>query len=122
MKMERGFMFRFETLDIWKESIDYCDRIYEIVDTFPSNVQYTLGSQLRGSALSVPNNIAEGSGSSSRLEFKNFLNYSIRSIFETASALTLACRRQYISKEQFQELYQFSEKLVRRISSFRHVV
>lgn len=115
-------MFRFETIDVWKESIDYCDQIYEIVDKFPPNIQYVLGSQLRGSALSVSNNIAEGSGSGSRLEFKKFLSYSIRSIFETVSALTIAFRRHYISEKQFQDLYQFSERLVKRISCFRQVI
>lgn len=115
-------MFRFETLDIWKESIDYCDQVYQIVDRFPVNVQYSLGSQLRGSVLSVSNNIAEGSGNISKLEFKKFLNYSIRSIFETVSALTLASRRNYISQGQFQDLYQFSEKLVKRITAFRNII
>ena len=81
-----------------------------------------MGSQLRGSALSVSNNIAEGSGNESKVEFKRFLGYSIRSIFETVSALTVASRRYYISKEQFQDLYQLSEILVKRITTFRNVI
>ena len=66
-------MFRFETLDIWKLAIEYGDQIFEIADQFPQRTQTSLGSQLRGSVLSISNNIAEGSGSDSKPDFRKFL-------------------------------------------------
>ena len=115
-------MFRFETLEIWKLAIDYCDKIFNIVDNFPVNTQYNLGSQLRDSSLSISNNIAEGSGSNSKPEFKNFLNYSVRSTFETVSGLIFARRRKLISEENFQDLYKDGELLVKKIQSFRNIL
>lgn len=115
-------MFRFETLDIWKMAIEYCSKVYDIADNFPQKVQYSLGSQLRGSSLSIPNNIAEGSGSESRKDFKNFLNYSVRSAFETISGLTLAKKKQYLKETQFDELYKEGELLVKKIRAFRKVL
>ena len=43
--------------------------------------------------LSVSNNLAEGSGSSSDIYFANFLNIARRSIFEVASMLLVFHRR-----------------------------
>jgi four helix bundle protein len=115
-------MFRFETLDIWKVAIKYAGDIYDIADSLPQKVQFNLGSQIRASALSISNNIAEGSGSSSKQEFKNFLNYSIRSLYETVSALFVAKDRNFIDLDKFNKIYKESEVLVKRIKSFRAVL
>lgn len=112
-------MFRFEEFEIWKLAIDFADKVYSVAETFPKEVQFNLGSQLRASVLSISNNIAEGSGSNSTHEFRNFLNYSIRSNYETVSGLFLARKRDYIGEDIFQELYGDGEKLVKMIRSFR---
>lgn len=115
-------MFRFETLDIWKLGVDYCNVLFKCVETFPKEVKYNLGSQLREAALSVSNNIAEGSGSCSTQEFKNFLNYSIRSLYETVSMLFIMRDNNLIASDQFQEFYQRAEVLVKKIRSFRNTL
>ena len=115
-------MFRFENLEIWKMAIDFSDKVFDIVDNFPVNIQYNLGSQLRDSSLSISNNIAEGSGSSSNPEFRNFLNYAIRSTFETVSGLIFARRKKLITEENFQNLYLSGELLVKKIHSFRNAL
>ena len=112
-------MFRFETLDIWKLSIVYCNKVYDIAEQLPSKVQYGLGSQIRSSVLSISNNIAEGSGSNSNAEFKSFLNYSVRSTYETVSALFVVKKRKYMSNQNFQCLYEEGELLVKKIRAFR---
>jgi four helix bundle protein len=48
---------------------------------------YRFADQLRGAALSISNNIAEGSGSNSNSDFRNFLNIAHRSAFECANML-----------------------------------
>ncbi len=112
-------MFRFETLDIWKMGISYCEKILDVADEFPQKVQFSLGSQLRSSSLSISNNIAEGSGSHSKQEFRSFLNFSIRSTYETVSALFIAKNKSYITKEKFSELYAEGEVLAKKIRAFR---
>lgn len=61
----------------------------------------------------------DSSGSASKPEFKNFLNYSVRSTFETISGLFVAKKRKYITEERFQELYKDGELLARKIQAFR---
>jgi len=113
-------MFRFETLDIWKEAVVFVDKIYIITSKFPKDEMFTLTNQLRRAAISVSANIAEGSANESTKAFRLFLNYSIRSIAEIISELHLARNRNYINTEQFRILYVEAEKLIRRITSFRN--
>ena len=115
-------MFRFESLDIWQLAIQFGQKLFEVSDQFPQHAQYNLGNQLRSAALSISNNIAEGSGSESKFEFKSFLNYSIRSTYETASILFFARNRNYLAEARFKELYSESEILARKIRTFRKVL
>ena len=88
-------MFRFENLEIWKRSIEVTDRLFDLADTFEAKHHYRFADQLRGASLSISNNIAEGSGSSSKKDFTKFLNYTHRSIFETVNMLIIASRRAF---------------------------
>ena len=50
-------------------------------------------------------NIAEGFDSESNGEFIRFLRYASRSASEVQSQLYLALDREYLSKDQFQQIY-----------------
>ncbi len=115
-------MFRFEDLEIWKQAIVLCKEIFEVADNFPQKVHFSLGSQLRAAVLSVSNNIAEGSGSNSTQEFKSFLNYAIRSVYEVVSMLVVSRDTGYLSQDNFKKYYDDLEILVRKIRSFRNKI
>jgi four helix bundle protein len=111
-------MFRFEDLEIWKRSIKITDEIFSIADIIESKHQYRFADQLRGAVLSISNNIAEGSGSSSKKDFTQFLNYAHRSIFETVNMLILASRREYFNEQQKSHLINELEEISKMISGF----
>ena len=71
--------FRFEDLDIWKLSVEIGDGLFDIADSMEARKLFRFAEQLRGAGLSISNNIAEGSGSTSKREFDQFLNYAKRS-------------------------------------------
>ena len=112
-------MFRFESLDIWKLAIEYADKLYNIADSFPQREIYGLGSQLRRAAVSISNNIAEGSGANTNKDFSCFLDISIKSALETVNILFFALLRKYISETKQKELYEEAEKLIRKIRAFK---
>ena len=68
--------------------------------------------------MSMSNNIAEGSGSFSNKDFKNFLNYARRSTFENANILILLNRRNLISTERLDELLAMLDIECRKITTF----
>jgi len=81
--------FRFQDLKIWQLAIQIADELFDIADNLEEKRLYRFAEQLRGAAMSMSNNIAEGSGSSSKREFKQFLNTARRSTFENANILIL---------------------------------
>ncbi|NQT97925.1 MAG: four helix bundle protein [Candidatus Marinimicrobia bacterium] len=89
MIVEKTIHFRFQDLEIWQRSVELSISLFKIADELEVNHQFRFAEQLRGSTLSITNNIAEGSGSNSKAEFKQFLNYARRSTFETANILLI---------------------------------
>ncbi|AEH44608.1 hypothetical protein Thein_0728 [Thermodesulfatator indicus DSM 15286] len=83
-------------LEVWKESIKFVKRIYEITEKFPKNELYGLTSQLRKAAISVPSNIAEGCARNSDNELVQFLYISLGSLAELETQLIIAKELSYI--------------------------
>ena len=111
-------MFRFENLEIWKRSIIITDRLFDLADKVEGLRQYRFVEQLRGAALSISKNIAEGSGSSSRKDFTQYLNYAHRSVFETVNMILMAHRRNYIRGEEKNLLRNELEEISKMINGF----
>lgn len=114
-----NIMFKFEKLEIWKLSINYANKIYQITKDFPKEEIFGVISQLRRSAVSISANIAEGVASESKKEFKLFLNFSLRSLSENVSELVIAKNQNYLSESDFNSLYQDAELLIKKIIMFR---
>jgi len=111
--------FRFEKLDIWKESIEISDLLFDYADKADNKKLFKFAEQLRAAAMSISNNIAEGSGSFSDKDFANFLNISRRSVFECANILHIFQRRKIITSEQRLSIYPDLITLSKKITNFR---
>ncbi|AYQ35409.1 four helix bundle protein [Runella sp. SP2] len=111
--------FRFEDLEIWKIAIEIGDELYDIADRLEEKKKYRFAEQLRGAAMSISNNIAEGAGSSSKPEFSQFLNYARRSCYECANILIISERRNYVSLTEKEALFARLEELSRKITNFQ---
>jgi four helix bundle protein len=79
--------FRFEDLEIWQLGKELSVHFHKVADNLEQRKLYRYAEQIRAAGLSVPNNIAEGSGSPHSKEFQQFLNIARRSVFENASML-----------------------------------
>ena len=110
--------FRFQDLKIWQLAIEIADSLLDIADELEKKKLYRFAEQLRGSGMSMSNNIAEGSGSSSKKEFKNFLNIARRSTFENANILILLERRNLITSSELDKNLNNLDKLCRQITNF----
>lgn len=115
-------MFRFEHLEIWKESINLSKEIYGLVKKFPKEELFALGDQLRRAAVSISANIAEGSGSNSNKDFSNFLGIAIKSLFEVVSLITISKDNTYISNKEFDAMHNKAELLAKRIQALRNTL
>ena len=113
------FQFRFQSLEIWQLAINVGDQLCDIAETLEAKKKYRFAEQLNGAALSISNNIAEGSGASSKKEFSRFLDYAHRSVFENANILLVLHLRKFISDEQLNYLLEELNKLARKINAFQ---
>lgn len=95
----------FRELKIWKDSIEMVKAIYLLTSELPDDEKFGLKSQIQRCAVSVPSNIAEGSGRSTNKDFRNFLNMSLSSSYELETQLIIV-------NELFQiEIVELIEKL-----------
>lgn len=111
--------FRFQDLKIWQLSIEIADELFDIADDLEIKKLYRFAEQLRGAGMSMPNNISEGAGSTSKNEFKQFLNIAHRSTFENANIIIILKRRNLITEEKTEHLLKALDSLCRQITSFQ---
>jgi four helix bundle protein len=108
--------FGFENLDVYKKSVDFAKKIYKITKAFPANEVYGLTSQIRRASISVPSNIAEGSGRYHKRDFAQFLTIARSSIYECVPLLEIAFNENYIRKFVFEELIIDCNELAKMIN------
>jgi len=111
-------MFRFQNLDIWQRGSDVVVRSFQLADFLDRHRMYRFAEQVRSASLSITNNIAEGSGSTSNNEFRSFLNFSRRSVFETASMCLTVPKLGLSSEERILPLVGELDELSRMILEF----
>ena len=111
--------FRFQDLKIWHLSIEMADELFDVAEDLEKKRLYRFADQLRGAAMSMSNNIAEGSGSSLEKDFKQFLNIARRSTFENANILILLKRRDLITENSLEKLLDGLDHLSRQITNFQ---
>jgi four helix bundle protein len=111
-------------LDVWNKSIEMVTGIYKLTRNFPKEELYGLTNQVRRAAVSVPSNIAEGSGRNSSREFLQFLYYSKGSLMELETQIIIAHNLNYLNNEQKQEmdiiLTDISKMLSKLIQSIKN--
>jgi len=111
--------FRFQDLEIWKLAIEIADELFDIADELEKKHLFRFAEQLRGACMSMSNNIAEGSGSEWKKEFKNFLNIARRSAFENANILIILNGRKLIEDDRVEKLLDKLDKKCRMITNFK---
>ncbi|OGU77203.1 MAG: four helix bundle protein [Ignavibacteria bacterium RBG_16_34_14] len=111
--------FRFQDLEIWNMAIELSDKLFDISDNLEQRKLYRFAEQLRGSAMSMSNNIAEGSGSTSNNEFRQFLNVARRSTFENANIVIILNRRKLLEEKELNDLLEQLDILCRKITNFQ---
>jgi len=111
-------MHNFRNMQIWKDAMDLAQSVYEITEHLPKMETYGIISQMTRAAVSVPSNIAEGSGRSNK-DFAHFLSIALGSLFELNTQIMLSERIGYIDNEQSVGLQSKADKLQMMISGFK---
>ena len=110
-------MYGFEKLIVWQKAMEFCEHVYKATENFPREELFGLTSQLRRASYSIPLNIAEGSASKSKKEFKYFLTIALRSQYECITLLKLSLRLNFLSKDDYSELFKKCDEIGRLLNA-----
>ncbi|MEP1307482.1 MAG: four helix bundle protein [Balneola sp.] len=99
-------MKNFRDLNVWSKSHKVALKVYGLTKSFPKEEIYSLTSQMRRSASSIPTNIAEGCGRGSDSQFGYFLNVALGSASELEYQIILSSDLKLISDENSKEILE----------------
>ena len=111
-------------LEVYKYSLDFVVKIYEITKQLPADEKYGLVSQLRRAAVSIPSNIAEGAARSSTKEFLRFLDIANGSLSEVETQLIIIEKLEYLKTNKIIDsdvtsirkmLYRLRQSLIKKL-------
>lgn len=109
----------FRELVVWQKADDFAFEIYQATGKyFPPEEKFGLTSQLRRAAVSVPANIAEGSGRRTLKDFLRFLYNAQGSLSEVEHYLHFAHRLAYFDEETFTRLESQRAEVGRILNGF----
>lgn len=93
--------FGFERLNVYQMAIEFVNFLFNLYKRLPIESKNSIGNQLLRSAISIPNNIAEGSGKKSKKEKQRYYEYSLDSTKECIPPLTIANMQKQIAPEEY---------------------
>lgn len=101
----------FESLDVWKYSLDLTKTIYKITSTFPKEEIFGLTNQIRRASVSIGSNIAEGSAKNSSKEFLRYISIALGSSAEVKAQILIAFEIGFLNEENKIELLDKINKI-----------
>ena len=96
----------FEEIEAWQLAREFCKDVYGIMQYEGLNTDYRLKDQINGSSGSIMDNISEGYERGGNKEFIYFLSIAKGSAGESRSQLYRIYDRNYISREEFDNLIE----------------
>lgn len=106
--------YSYKNLEAYKEAKELVLVVYRLLKKFLKEETYALCDQLRRAVVSVPSNLAEGSGRYSTKEQLHFLEISYGSLLEVECQLDIAHDLEYISAEELKE----ANGEIKRVAAF----
>ncbi len=112
----------YRDLKVWTKAVELAESVYELSSRFPSEERYGLTSQIRRSAVSVPANIAEGSGRDGPKEFARFLSIAHGSLAELETHLILSGRLGMAPIDAVDRLCNHSSEIGKMINGLKRSI
>ena len=105
----------FKDLIVWQRAIQLSVAVYALTDRFPESETFGLTNQLRRASVSIPSNIAEGYGRSTKGEYVLFLGHARGSVSEVQTQLVISRALGFGSEKLRKEAENLSEEVSRML-------
>ena len=114
MKIER-----FEDIEAWQLGRELTRKVYRLTKKLEFAKYYGL-RQRQDAAGSLMHNIAEGFDSETNAEFIRFWRFAKRSCTEVRSELQFALDEEYLSPNEFEDVYEPARRTRAAVRGFNH--
>ena len=104
-------MHKYRDLKVWQRAMALTVAKYAETQQWPETEKFGLISQTRRASTSIALNIAEGAGNQSNKEFIRFLQFALRSTYETMTAIEIAQGLNFLSDKRANPLLQESDEI-----------
>lgn len=111
--------YEYKNLDVYKELKNLVKMVYGLIEKFPKVETYALCDQLRRSVISVPSNIAEGSGRTSAKDQAHFFEMAFGSLMEVSCQMDIACDLGYIEQLELNQVEEQIHRIAAMLSGLR---
>lgn len=114
--------YSYKNLEAYKESKTLVKQVYALLKKFPKEEQYALCDQLRRAVISVPSNIAEGSGRTSAKDQAHFFEMAFGSLMEVDCQIDIAQDLGYVSSEELEDVSKQISQVAALLSGMRRKI
>ena len=116
----KGSKYSYKNLEAYKEAKALVKQVYVLLKKFPKEEQYALCDQLRRAVISVPSNIAEGSGRTSAKDQAHFFEMAFGSLMEVDCQMDIAHELGYVSSDEHEEVAKQISQVAALLSGMRN--
>jgi four helix bundle protein len=103
----------YRDLVAWQKAMTLVEAVYRETASWPGDERFGLTAQVRRAVVSVPANIAEGSGRSGSSELRRFLSIAHGSLCEVQTQLEIAERLGFMEQGKAQNLLEHGAEVSR---------
>ena len=107
---------QFEDLKVWQKSMALTTSVYQATKSFPKEELFGLTSQIQRASVSIPVNIAEGTGRQHTKDYLQFLHIARGSVYELLTLLKIASNLGYLTPSQLEILLKPTEEVIAMLS------
>lgn len=112
----KNTLHSYRELIVWQKSIDLVVVLYSLIQKFPQSEMYSLSSQMKRSAISIPSNIAEGRYWGTRKDFVQFPRVAYASGAELETQLEIAKRLSFVSTSEYNKVCALLSEIMRMLN------
>ncbi len=113
------YIYSFEKLSVWKESIELVKIIYKITNRFPSEEKFGLTSQLRRASISISSNLAEGTSRNTNKDKAHFTTISFSSAMEVLNQFIISKELNFVLEKDYILVRVKIEKITNMLNALR---
>lgn len=107
----------YRDLRVWQEGVRLSLDNYRLTAAFPDNEKFSLISQLRRCAISIPSNIAEGHARLSTKEYIRHVSIALGSLAELETQLHISRELKYANPVTIDDLLSTADILGKQLRS-----